>query len=553
MKTAAIALAFVAICCAQAPAQGPGKVEGQVTSITGEPLKNATVRLQQMVVLTAPPPQGQAPPPANVFNTTTDAAGNFVFESIDPGRYSITAQHAGFLRQGQEQGIAIGAGQPASVAIKLTPESRIEGRVTNQDGEPFAGARVSVSRWVAMGPSLQLLSPAANEATAAEDGTFVIGGLTTGHYFVSASPERARNLRTQDEKAPRESDVATYFPGVAAVSSATLLNVAGGAVIRGIDIRVLRRMVYSVRGRAVDNATGAPIPNRLITLFADGPERRAVASANTESDGTFQLTVGPGDYTVQAARPLPVKGADVQGAAQATALFTDQRITVGKDNIEDLVLRLSPGVEIAGRFTTEDSGRQPAQQGPNPVITWYPGGPNQAAQGRVQTNRDGSFAIHDAGPGEYTPSFANLPAGTYVKSVRYGQQAVTNQAISVTLGVGGSLEILLSPHAADVSGIVRNSNGDPVSGVPVTLWKSGHAVDGGALTDANGAFQIANLAPGEYRAVAWVGNSMLPVPGFLSQFESRAATIKLDQDSHQKIEVPLIKQDAIDVAIENLR
>jgi hypothetical protein len=523
-------------------------LQGQVTSTTGEPVKNATVRLQRIA---ASPSQGQAAPGASVFNTTTDAAGNFVFESIDPGRYSIdTPQHPGYLRQAQAQTIVISAHQPASVTIKLTPESRIEGRVTNQAGEPFAEARVSAWRWSAAGPYLQLTAPGTNDVIVAADGSFAIGGLGAGHYFVSVRGAPRPNPRAEEQNTPSETDITTYFPGVSTVSSATLLKVARGAILQGIDIRVLRGVVYRINGRAVDAATGSTIPNAYITLFADGPQRREVASATTE-DGAFQLTVAPGDYVVQA-RLLPARG-PVTGDVFAPALFTDQRITVGKENIDDLVLRLSPGADIDGRFITEDTARQPAQPGPAPVTRLYSSGFNQAGQGQIQRNRDGSFAIHEVGPGEYTLGFAGLPAGTYVKSVRYGQQDVTDKAINVGLGAGGSLEILLSPHAADVTGIVRNSNGDAVPGVLVMLWVPGHAADSGALTDASGAFKVGNLAPGEYRAAAWEGNSPLPVNGFLNQFESQAVTAKLDQDSHERIEVPLIKQEAIDAALENVR
>jgi hypothetical protein len=287
-------------------------------------------------------------------------------------------------------------------------------------------------------------------------------------------------------------------------------------------------------------------------LFLDGPERRSGASATTKEDGTFQLTVGPGDYRVQA-RPLPARGS----STQTTARFTDQRITVGKENLEDLVLRLSPGAEIDGKFTTEDSARQPAQPSRPPTILLYSSGPNQVGQNQIQSNRDGSFLIHDVGPGEYTVRFVGLPAGAYVKSVRYGQQEVTGKTFNVS-SAGGMLEILLSPRASDVSGIIRNSTGDLIPDVQVSLWKSGQAAagqssDGYAVTGPGGSFQIANLAPGEYRAVAWQAPGMLPIPQFLSQFESRAATVKLDQDAHQTIDVPLIKPDAIDAALENVR
>jgi hypothetical protein len=234
-KIGIFALAMFALC------RG-ASLEGQVTATTGEPLKNASVRLQQIVALIAPPPPGQTPPPANVFNTITDASGNFAFESIDPGRYSVAAQHAGYLRQSQAETIVISAGKPGSVSIKLTPESRIEGRVTNQDGDPLTGARVTVSHWASAGPYLEL-TPISSGATTAEDGSYVIGNLPAGHYFVSASFEPRPQRRTQEEKAPYETDIATYFPGVAALSSATMLNVAGGALVQGIDIRMLHGVV----------------------------------------------------------------------------------------------------------------------------------------------------------------------------------------------------------------------------------------------------------------------------------------------------------------------
>jgi hypothetical protein len=53
------------------------------------------------------------------------------------------------------------------------------------------------------------------------------------------------------------------------------------------------------------------------------------------------------------------------------------------------------------------------------------------------------------------------------------------------------LEVLLSPHAAEVSGTVHDSKGGIVS-----LWRDGFPKVT-AKTDQNGGFQFGNLAPGE--------------------------------------------------------
>ena len=57
-----------------------------------------------------------------------------------------------------------------------------------------------------------------------------------------------------------------------------------------------------------------------------------------------------------------------------------------------------------------------------------------------------------------------------MKSIRFGQQDFTHATIDLTSGVSGSLDILLSPRAAEVSGTVRNQDGAAVTGVEILLW-----------------------------------------------------------------------------------
>src|SRR5437763_4130769 len=87
---------------AQAPAgaQAPvekARVEGLITNLTGDPLKKAVVRLQGN--FTAPTgTTGTPPAPPTAYTSETDAAGHFVFEDVDPGRYALSAERSGYVR-----------------------------------------------------------------------------------------------------------------------------------------------------------------------------------------------------------------------------------------------------------------------------------------------------------------------------------------------------------------------------------------------------------------------------------------------------------------------
>ena len=85
----AFALAQAAF--AQAPdvkADDKCSVEGTVIdSATGEPVKKARVTLA---------PTGQD---KDAFATTTDAAGHFLIDEVDSGRYRLTARRSGYTQR----------------------------------------------------------------------------------------------------------------------------------------------------------------------------------------------------------------------------------------------------------------------------------------------------------------------------------------------------------------------------------------------------------------------------------------------------------------------
>ena len=97
-------------------------------------------------------------------------------------------------------------------------------------------------------------------------------------------------------------------------------------------------------------------------------------------------------------------------------------------------------------------------------------------------------------------------------------------------------------------------------GVSVTLWNPKAARTGiydpseGAITDRNGGFSIRNLAPGEYKIVAWeeIELGLSQDPGFRSRFESQASSVTLRDGSHESVEVKVVGKDAIEAEMAKL-
>ncbi len=117
---------------------------------------------------------------------------------------------------------------------------------------------------------------------------------------------------------------------------------------------------------------------------------------------------------------------------------------------------------------------------------------------------------------------------------------------------GPSLEIVVSMKGATVTGVLRDNENKPLSGVRVTVWPKtpdeGSTVRGVRTTgaDQEGAFRIGGLPPGEYYAAAWedLDNGLAHDPGFLERFADRAASIQLAEGAQKSADIKMIPKDA---------
>jgi protocatechuate 3,4-dioxygenase beta subunit len=325
--------------------------------------------------------------------------------------------------------------------------------------------------------------------------------------------------------------------------TATLIDVPAGTERRNLDIRLRKARVFHFGGRVV-TASGAPVPNAIVNLLYPGINDPASnAHRLVVNDGAFQVNgLLPGAYSLQA----------WSGATRE--LVGHQAVTLTDRDIDNVTLTLVPGLEIPLTVRIEDADDPQRVQAIRATLGRFTltasDGVNSNAM--AQSREDGTWIFRNIGPGTYRMGLGG-PDGTYVKSIRFGNQDVTKSELDTTSG-GGALEMLLSPRAAEVTGALHDSNGQPLARVIVTLWVPGLPPPGtldrarSTATDAMGQFHFGSLPPGEYRLAAWeqIEPGIAHVPAFHVKFDTAAAVVKLSEGSHETVQPVLIPRSRVE-------
>ncbi|MGH9592326.1 MAG: carboxypeptidase regulatory-like domain-containing protein [Bryobacteraceae bacterium] len=539
------------------------RLEGHVLSVTGESVRKATVRLQGNSAVQG----GQLRPSA--YTESTDTAGKFVFEDVAEGNYTLSAEKAGFVTQRYGARSTGSSGAVLNLVpgvalrdldIKMTPQGVISGKVTDLDGDPVNGGRVTVMRFAYPRGRKQLQQTAG--ATIDDQGEFRVADLAPGRYYLSVTDNRAP--ANGPDKEGQDSNVTTYYPNVIEPASAAPLDVTAGVELSGIDIRMRRAKVYSIRGKAVDPVTGAAPANAVLTLRKSSTDDSPIVAALTNirqlrPDGGFEFPgLMPGTYVLQ-----------TQNGSLSGSYAGRTEITITDSNIEGAVLALGPAAEINGTVKLEGGDFHTLLKPPGSANSGAPSPAASAVGPRftltfaevdgigigspgAQVKDDGTFKVTGLGLNKYAINFRNLPQGAYVKTIQYGGQDVTHSLLDMSTAANGTLEVTLSDKAADVNGSVHNDKGEALPGVQVTLWPK--IFDPGntssirqANTDQNGGFKFVSLRPGEYFVAAWeeLDTGLAQSPDFLKNLTGDASAIKLEEGGHESVDAKVVSRDKI--------
>ena len=519
-------------------------VEGQVlNAITGEPVKKAQISMNGRVARRT----------AAAFGATSDATGRFVIENVDPGQYNLSAEHNGFVRQ--EYG-ARGPGRPGSplalsagqhtrdLVFRLLPQGVIAGKVIDEDGEPVERAQIRVMRYDFAGGRRQMVSP--GYASTDDLGEYRVFGLAPGKYYLSATYHQRNVMMEVQDRAPRgavdEGYSPTYFPGTNDPAGAGVIDVAPGAVLSGVDLTLRKTRTLRIRGRVV-NPSGEGLPSFLmIRLVSRNPALAGLVSgASTRpqnSRGTFELRdLTPGAYLLM-----------VQWQEENQFRAIKQPVDLGNNNVDDLIVQLSAGMEVKGQVRVDGTGDVNLA---NLKVGLEPAAPMPIGMLNTSVKDDGSFALDSVNADNYTVKLRGLPQNFYVKSIRMGDVDGLDAGLDLARGSAGVLDIVISPNGGQVEGTVADPKGQSASGATVVLVPDAPRREQSTLfktanTDTSGHFNIQGITPGDYKLFAWedVESGAYQDPEFLKPFESAGESVAIREGGRESRQLKLIPAES---------
>jgi len=145
---------LAALALAQTPPDQPqnkARIEGVLLNkVTGQPVRKALISLRLSVM--SQQPTG-APAPKSYYSVMSSPEGKFVFDQVDPGGYTLTADRNGYIHvayrsSGGSTLLNLGPSEAVkNIRLVITPLGVIAGHVVDEDGDPITEVRVQSMRW----------------------------------------------------------------------------------------------------------------------------------------------------------------------------------------------------------------------------------------------------------------------------------------------------------------------------------------------------------------------------------------------------------------------
>jgi len=528
----------------ETPPKGTAVLKGQVLAASGGPIRRAQVRAMSM--------EGRG---GGV--TSTDAEGRYEIKDLPAGRFNLTASKGGFVsgnfgqRRPGEPGtpIDLSDGQTADkVNFVLARGGVISGRVVDDGGEAVSGTTVAAMRYQFMSGQRRLMPSGGEGASDRTDdqGSFRLFGLAPGDYYVSANNRNSMMMMAGVNNTEAAGFAPTYYPGTPNIAEATRVTVRANQEMSGANFALVVARMAKVRGRAL-NSRGEPVTSAMLMMMPDEPMVMSMSfnNAMAAGDGSFEFAnVPPGRYNLQV-RP--------SGMPNANSEFATLKVTVGNDDIDNLIVTTSTGATARGVILTDD-GSVPTFRADQVSIFPQPAEPGSmmVSPGQNRINDDFTFELTSLSDRRLIRANVGQNLGWYLKAVMHDADDVTDNGIEFTPGRSyEGLQIIFSKKTTDLSGVVTDDRGRPVLDATVVifpankdLWTYLSRYMRSARPDTNGKYSFKSLPPHEDYMVIAVQNlesGQGADPDFLARALEEAKKVSLNEGETKAFDLKLSK------------
>jgi hypothetical protein len=530
-------------------------VTGTVTKDPGsEPLKKALIELI-----------AESQNNGGNYTALSGVDGGFRIENIVPGRYRLFVERTGYQeidkqhRRSEGRVLTLNSGQELKdLVIRLQSAAVVEGRVTDEDGDPMPEAQVAVLRQTFVSGRSRWEQAGAERTN--DLGEYRIAGLAAGNYFVSVTPppdfrsliETTGNVPAAEIHSgpPSEKPVpaayqTTYYPGTRDRGQAAPIQLHAGDSFP-VNFSLTPSPSLSIRGSVVNLPPGSSaaimLQSRDFNLVLNGAE--------VHKDGSFEIRdVSPGAYTILATLDNV-----------AVPMMARQSLQIA-ESVEGLRLTPQAGGTIYGRLRMEansNSMPDPSQMflllrssdsdsdGDNDSLSSITMGISFSNVAHV--NGDGSFAWKNVPAGNYAVQISEASAipDWFLKSVTAGGRDVVDSGFSMSGGTT-NLALVASANGAVAEGLASNQQDEPVAdavvvAVPETRFRSRPDRYRKALTDQSGRFTLRGLPSGDYTLFAWdsVDGEAYYNPEFLKSYEGQGKALHVTEGLRVSVQLKTI-------------
>ena len=546
MKRSLALAVFLLSAALSVTAENPATTAGK-SSIAGTVVKEPDgLPLKKVLVQVIAEEQGET------YTSTTDADGHFRVDNVAPGRYRVFFERTGFAGvngRGVKSDVnvfTVQSGQSAEgLLFRMLPTAVINGRITDEDGDPMSGVRVFAQR---KKPG-KTAREGAGTASTNDLGEYRLAGLFPGQYWIVAMPppdfrdyERQQKSASQNKSEPDTRYINTYYPGTHDAMQASPITLKAGDETP-VNLTMVPARTYHIRGIVTGLAAGQKPTVELFSLAGDSYR---VNADEIEAGGQFEVRgVAPGTYVAKASAET--------GAQSLTA---HQDVSVVAGDVEGVKLTPVASFTISGHLHAD--GRSTADLTHfvvNLRLAELPEDPGLFMSqdffgANASVDRLGNFEWKSVNPGGYIVRVygADPQSNFYLKSVTLGGRDV---ATGFSIGGPAKIDVLISPKAGLVEGVVAAKEKDvddahPVANatvvaVPEEKYRKLPDHFGTGSTDQHGRFTIRGLAPGSYTLYAWqdLEDGIWLDADFLKTQETGGTTVSVEEGSEQRVELKL--------------